>query len=141
VVEVGKVEHLQVDALRAGLRVAPQRVDRLGPSAGHAVLAQLVDLPADDRGPARELGVVPAYAHHQRRAVDHGRLVAAGLLAGLGNAREEARVVLGRRERDVELGRVASREAGRTPLPRPPIRMGMPPSCTGLGNAGESANW
>ena len=26
-------------------------------------------------------------------------------------------------------------------FPRPPTRIGMPPSCTGLGSAGESASW
>ena len=106
-----EVEHLQVDPLRAGLGVPAQDVDRLGRRAGDAVRAQLVHLAADRGGPAGDLGLVLAHAEHQRRAVDQGRRVAAGLLAGLADAGEQPRVVLGRGERHVELARRTGRPA------------------------------
>ena len=56
VVEVGEVEHLQVQALGAGLGPARQRRPDLVGRAGDAVAAQLVGLAADRRGPPLVLG-------------------------------------------------------------------------------------
>jgi hypothetical protein len=70
------------------------------------VPAEFLDLPSDRRGTAGDLGLVPAHAEHQRRAADHGRGVAAGLLARLADPAEQADVLLGGQERHVELAGV-----------------------------------
>ena len=70
VIEVGHVEQLQVHALHAGLDERAEPVDDLvGRADQRRVAAQLVDLTADGVGAARDLRVVAAGAHHERRRV------------------------------------------------------------------------
>ena len=83
VVEVGEVEHLQVDALGAERGVPAELVHDLRGRAGQAVLPQLGLVAADRRGAPVQLGLVPADAEHQRVGPDQLVRVAAGLLAGL----------------------------------------------------------
>src|SRR4051794_6429180 len=47
VIEVGQIEHLEVEPLRTGLDEGPELVEDLRGGAGQAVLPQLVDLAAD----------------------------------------------------------------------------------------------
>ena len=96
VVEVGEVEHLQVHPLGPASAYRPRTSTASAGVPATPCARSSVDVAADRRGPAGELGVVLADAEHQRRAVDQGRRVATGLLAGLPDAGEQPRVVLRR---------------------------------------------
>ncbi len=104
---------------------------------GHASGAQLVDVAADRLCPAAHGGVVAADAHHLCRGVDEGRRVTAVLPARLVDPFEEPTGGLHRRERGVELRRIARSELRASAASRyRPMMSGTPPSCIGVTSPG-----
>ena len=72
VVEVGLIQHLQINPLHSGLAegASLSTISAGVPTSG-VLVSQLVDLPADLRGASRDFGVVPARAHHETCGVRH----------------------------------------------------------------------
>jgi len=91
VVQVGQIEHLQVDALRSDLGVLGDLGYDLPGRAADAVFARLGGLAADRGGPAAELCFVLSAAHRVSHGIGDGIGVAADGLAGRADACEPGR--------------------------------------------------
>jgi hypothetical protein len=122
VIQVRKVENLEVGGLGAGPGPLPQPGRHFLRGTARPIGPQLVHVAADRLGPAFDLPPVGAAAHH-----DSGRVPQAGRVTSRGRARgpdplELGAHHIGRRERDVEL-------------------VGGRGRCTGFGRAGLASTW
>src|SRR5437868_7039184 len=85
--EVGEVEHLEVESRDPGVLPLRKHIEHLADQPTRAVLPQLVWLPADCSGPATELiSLVASTTHNHSSRVAHRRRVSADCFARRGDS-------------------------------------------------------
>ena len=128
VVEVGEVEHLEVDPGRAHRRETPDPVSGLLRGARHPVLAQLVDVAPDGLRAAAQGGVVLRDAHHLGCGADQAAGRPALALALLVDPVEQRPGGLGDWNPALKSAAWRTASSGVRRFPPPPMMIGTPPS-------------